>query len=121
MTAFLNFQSMKRFPWLNEIVSIPLGLLAFWAYPYLAMSVEDNPAVWGVGTLQKFVFAFALVALANGFGGLYVKLVFPNVYEYKEDGFLKDYEDCTPFQRCVILIGIFTVYFWAFVAAASAL
>lgn len=112
---------MKHFNWWNEIISIPLGIAAFYFYPHFAMLFEDNPAVWGVGTLQKFVFAFALVALANGFGGLYVKLVFPNVYTYKEDGFFKDYIDCTPFQRCVILIGIFTVYFWAFVAAASAL
>lgn len=112
---------MKRFKWLNEIVSIPLGLLAFWAYPYFAMQAEPNPAVWGIGTLQKIVFAFALCSIANGFGGLLVKLVVPNIFRFKDNEFEFAFTTTTPFQKCVLLLVWFAVYFFGFILAATAL
>lgn len=112
---------MKHFNWWNEIISIPLGLLAFWAYPYFAMTVEDNPAVWGVGALQKFVFAFALCSIANGFGGLLVKLVVPNIFNFKDGEFEQAFTEITPFQKCALLLLWFAVYFFGFILSATAL
>lgn len=110
-----------KFRWWNEIISIPLGLLAFFGFPYLAMQLEDNPAVWGVGTLQKLVFAFALFAIANGFGGLFVKLVVPNIFKFKDDAFEFAFTQLTSFQKCVLLLLWFAVYFYGFILAATAL
>lgn len=109
---------MKRFPWLNEIISIPLGLIAFWAFPFFAMQAEDNPAVWGIGALQIIVFSFAYFNIANGLAGITVKIVIPNVFNYKQEKFEEDFDNCTPFQRSALLLGWFAVYFGGAVACA---
>lgn len=115
------FLKLKHFNWWNEFVSIPLGLLAFFYFPHFALLLEDNPAVWGVGTFQKFVFAFVLMALANGFGGLFIKLVVGNVFKFKNGYFDFAFNNCTDFQKCVLLLLWFAVYFFGFILSATAL
>lgn len=110
-----------NWPWLNEVISIPVGLVAFYFYPLIAILLEDNPAVWGVGALQKIVFAFALVSVANGFGGLLVKLVVPNIFGFKNNEFNKAFSNITDFQKCVLLFLWFSVYFLGFILSATAL
>lgn len=112
---------MLHWKWLNEIISIPLGICAFYFYPHAALLLEDNPAVWGVGTLQKLVFAFALFAIANGFGGLFVKLVVPNIFRFKDNEFEYAFTQINSFQKCVLLLLWFAVYFFGFLLAATAL
>lgn len=112
---------MLKHKWLNEFISIPLGIVTFIFYPEIAMLIEDNPAVWGVGTLQKLVFAFALFALANGFGGLFVKLVVPNIFKFKDNEFEYAFSQITSFQKCLLLLVWFAVYFFGFLIAATAL
>lgn len=112
---------LKKLKWLNEIISIPIGIAAFILYPYLAMQIEDNPAVWGVGTLQKLVFAFALFNIANGLAGLTVKFVVPNIFNFKDDDFETAFLMTTPFQKCVLLLAWFAVYFFGYILSATAL
>lgn len=112
---------LKTFNFWNEVISIPVGLAAFYFYPLLAMQLEDNPAVWGVGTMQKFVFAFALCSIANGFGGLMVKLVVPNIFKFKDNEFEFAFSQLTSFQKCVLLYLWFLAYFFMFVLSATAL
>jgi len=110
-----------KFRWWNEVVSIPIGLIAFYFYPDLALLLENKPAIWGVGTLQKFVFAFSLVSIANGIAGLLVKLVVPNVFDFKDREFQTAFQDTTPFQKCVLLLLWFSAYFFGFILSATAI
>lgn len=103
------------------MISIPVGLAAFYFYPLLAMQLEDNPAVWGVGTLQKFVFAFAGIAIANGLGGLFIKLVFPNVFTFKDHAFEYSFNQLNPAQKCAFLLSAFSVYFLGYILLLTAL
>lgn len=112
---------LKRFNWWNEIVSIPVGLAAFYFYPFLAMQLEDNPAVYGVGALQIIVFAFALSAIASGFGGIFVKVIVPNIFRFKDNEFEYAFTTLTSYQKCVLLLLWFAVYFFGFILSATAL
>lgn len=122
MTRIKTFTTrLTNWNWWNELISIPIGLAAFYFYPLLAVKLEDDPAVWGIGTLQKFVFAFALVSIANGVSGLLVKLVVPNIFGFKNDEFTQVFQDLTGFQKCILLYLWFLVYFLGFILAANSL
>lgn len=112
---------LSKFNFWNEVISIPVGLAAFYFYPLLAMQLEDNPAVWGVGALQKFVFAFAGMAIANGLGGLFIKLVFPNVFRFKDDSFEYSFTNLTHGQKCAFLLSAFAVYYLGYILLLTAL
>lgn len=119
MKTIIN--KIKNWSWLNEVISIPVGLVAFYLYPYLAIKLEDDPAVWSIGTLQKLVFAFALVSIANGIGGLLVKLVVPNIFGFKNGEFTESFLRLTDYQKCVLLYLWFLAYFLGFILAANSL
>jgi len=114
-------KKIKNWSWLNELISIPIGLIVFYLYPFIALKIEDDPAVWGIGTLQKLVFAFVIVSIANGLGGLLVKLVVPNIFGFKNDDFTKAFSKLTDFQKCVLLFLWFSCYFFGFILAVNSL
>ena len=99
----------------NEYISIPAGLLLWYFSPMLLHHLDPTAATYDSGIFQIILFTLIQFLIYNGIVWLAIKLNFPGIYKFlstavEHKSFDSD-KSSTPFQKMVIVMWIFTIYF----------
>jgi hypothetical protein len=121
MKKFIRFLFVE---W-NEFLSIPLGLLLFFGFPYVLRFIDSTSAAYDGGVLHSYVAAIAGMLLIHGFAWLLLKITFPKIYSFfdnmfeehivKQGSFLPTLTDREKFlnlsvwQKCVLALSYFSL------------
>ncbi len=128
---------VKRFisNW-NEIITIPIGFLAWYFSPLFLRWIDPTAATFDSGVLQLYLLAGIGLYLGNGIVWLLIKLTFPGVYKYLDTLFedallhspsytaISDREkmfNLSTIQKCVLSLSVLVLYFLAFVVLVKVL
>lgn len=71
----------------NEFLSIPLGLLLFFLFPYLLRFFDPHAGAYDAGVLHSFVAAIVGMLLIHGFAWVLIRITFPGVYRFFDNAF----------------------------------
>lgn len=71
----------------NEFLSIPLGLLLFFGFPYVLRFFDSTSAAYDGGVLHSFVAAIVGMLLIHGFAWILLKITFPKLYRFFDSMF----------------------------------
>ena len=102
----------------NEYISIPLGLLLWYFSPMLLHHLDPTAATYDAGIFQIILFTLIQFLIYNGVVWLAIKINFPGIYKFLSNMIEhKEFNDdkTTSFQKMVIVMWIFTVYFLSIV------
>jgi len=112
----------------HEIMTIPIGLAIFYFFPRLLRLMDPTAGAYDAGVLHSAIVAIAIMLILHGFVWLILKLTFPGVYKFLDDIFEEHILEnpglqpspterdkmfyLTTFQKCVLSIVLFAVYFF---------
>lgn len=109
----------------NEFLSIPLGLLLFFGFPYVLRFFDSTSAAYDGGVLHSFIAAIVGMLLIHGFAWILLKITFPKLYRFfdsmfEEHIFKKDsfntilterdkHLTLSTWQKCVLALSYFSL------------
>ena len=71
----------------NEFLSIPLGLLLFFGFPYVLRFFDSTSAAYDGGVLHSYIAAIAGMLLIHGFAWILLRITFPKIYLFFDNMF----------------------------------
>lgn len=115
----------------NELLSIPIALLLWWASPVLIRWLDPTAATYDGGIFQQIIFAVIAVLVFHGMAWLLLKITFPHVYQYMDtllEQNLKNFNSpsgaakpMTLWEKSKLVLFLFALYFLAFLLAFKTL
>lgn len=66
----------------NEFLSIPLGFLLFFTFPYVLRLFDSTSAAYDGGVLHAYIAAIVGMLLIHGFVWVLLKITFPKLYRF---------------------------------------
>ena len=100
----------------NELITIPIALLLWFFSPVLLHWIDPTAAVYDAGIFQTILFTIIQLLVYNGVIFLLIKLTFPGLYKFLDEGLEKEVlcnGYTTYFQKIIVVLWVFTVYILA--------
>lgn len=110
----------------NEFITIPLGLLLFFVFPYLIRAMDPTSAPYDAGVLHSFVAAICGMLIIHGFAWLLLRISFPGIYHFLDTLFEEHINRLNTFnnelngrekflnlsvwQKCLLAFWVFALY-----------
>jgi hypothetical protein len=104
-----------------EFWSIPAAIVLWLKSPLLIRILDPVAAVFDSGILQVLIFAVIGILLFNGlvFGGIMAN--FKPVFDFYVREFPSKFKELTTWQKCLFLLGLYSVLLLAAVILAATL
>lgn len=104
----------------NEFLTIPLGLLLFWASPAILRFFDSTSAVYDYGIFQIILFTIIQLFIYHGLSWFMMKITWPKLYEFLEHQLEEYLLDKKPLskgesRKIWIALSIYFSYFVAFI------
>jgi len=119
----------------NEFLSIPLGLLLFFGFPYLLRFFDSTSAPYDGGVLHSYIAAISGMLIIHGFVWVLLRITFPGIYHFFDRDFeryicekqnhsqtLTDRDkhyNLSTWQRAILALSVFALYLLGTVLLAN--
>jgi hypothetical protein len=113
------FQVLKE--WREEFFSIPLALIIFGLSPYFLRWIDPTAGTYDAGIFQIIIFATVSLLLYNGLAWMGVKQVFPETFDYFQNGFKIDFKALEPWQKIKVSLFIWGLLLASFIILSRVL
>ena len=98
----------------NELITIPLALLLWWASPVLLHWLDPTAGTYDAGIFQIILFTIIQLLLYNGIAFLIIKWTWPGMYNFLDNVIEQETMSngsLTPYEKSKIALWIFSLYF----------
>jgi len=97
----------------NELLTLPIALLLWWISPVLLRMLDPTAATYDSGVLQNIIFGVIMFLTASFTAWLIIKLQWPKLFQYLDEGLEKDFQQTIPkpsWQKLYFILSLYALY-----------